>query len=192
MTDQVIDEAPQTEIKNPEALLKKNRELLRELTEAKTALQASQEALAGAQGVNQKLTDDLRTIRIEDPLNAIVASLTKSPGLMMRALKDLFDVELDENNKPVLLNKEGQPLTYRRPKGNHGYTEEVAVTMDRESIFHWIVDAFEGNPDGPAALLPKAQGTGALGSTYTGQRSTQPRAATPTPQAAPVTPLGLR
>lgn len=179
----------QTEVKNPEALLKKNRDLLRELNEAKAALKAAQDALEAAQGVNAKLEGDLYRACATEPLKAIVQALSPSPGLMTRALSDLMDIRLDDDHKPLLFNKEGKPLTWVK-KLRNGFTEDVPVELDRESIVQWILNGFEGNPDGPQALLPKAQGAGATGSSGGFASSARKPTATPTPTA--VTPLGLR
>ena len=179
----------QTEIKNPEALLKKNRDLLRELNEAKAALKAAEDALEAAQGVNAKLEGDLYRACATEPLEAIVQSLSNSPGLMKRALEDLMDIRLDDDHKPLLFDKEGKPLSWVE-KGRNGITKEIPVEFNRESIVQWILNGFEGNPDGPQALLPRPQGAGATGSH--GGIASPARRPTSAQTPATVTPLGLR
>lgn len=180
------------EVKNPAALLAKNKDLLRKLAESNVALQGAQDALKTAQDAHATTAAQLRTARIEDPLAAIVKTLSPHPGLMTKTLKDLFDVELDADGKPLLLNKDGAPLTWQL-KGNNGVTEEVAVSFERESLAQWCIHAFEGQADGPQALMFPAQGTGALGSNWTGPQAVK-QAGSNTHVSTPATPmpLGLR
>lgn len=180
------------EVKNPAALLAKNKDLLRKLADSNAALQGAQDALKTAQDAHATTAAQLRTARIDDPLTVIVKTLSPHPGLMTKTLKDLFDVELDADGKPMLLNKEGAPLTWQR-KGNNGVTEEVTVSLERESLVQWCIHAFEGQADGPAALMFKPQGTGAPGSNEIGLHSVN-RAASTAHVSTPATPmpLGLR
>ena len=191
-TETVTQPTDQTEVKNPESLLKKNRELLRELAETKAALQGAQDALKAAQDAHATTAAQLRTARIDDPLTAIVKTLSPHPGLMAKTLKDLFNVELDADGKPVLTNKDGTPLTWQR-KGNNGVTEEVAVAFERDSMADWCIHAFEGQADGPGVLMFRAQGTGAPGSNGMGSHAVK-QAGSTTQVSTPATPmpLGLR
>lgn len=180
------------EVKNPAALLAKNKDLLRKLAESNAALQGAQDALKTAQDAHATTAAQLRTARIDDPLAAIVKTLSPHPGLMTKTLEDLFNVELDADGKPMLLNKDGAPLTWQR-KGNNGVTEEVPVTLNQESMMQWIVNGFEGDTNSPAALLPRAQGTGALGSNGFGSRAAkQTGSTTHVSTPTPPMPLGLR
>lgn len=180
----------QVEVKNPAALLAKNKELLRELADTKAALQIAQDALGTAQSAHTKTAEQLHSVRVTEPLVRIVSTLSNHPGLMKKCLNDLFDVKLDADSNPVLLDKKGQPLTWTRT-GKHGVTEEVPVALERESMVQWILNGFEGNPDGPQALMFKAQGTGATGSSVASHKRTA-RPVPPPPPPAPLTPLGLR
>lgn len=189
-TETTIQPTEQIEVKNPAALLAKNKELLRELADTKAALQVATDALGTAQSAHTKTAEQLHSIRVTEPLARIVGTLSNHPGLMTKTLNDLFDVKLDADCNPVLLNKQGQPLTWMK-KGQHGYSEEVPVTLERESLAQWIINGFEGNPDGPQALMFKAQGTGAPGSTGISSKPTTPPAPS-APPPAPLTPLGLR
>ena len=192
--NQVIDTAtaPETdtpEVKNSAAILKKNKELLAKLAETTTALKTAQDALKTAQDTHATTAAQLRTARIEDPLAVIVKTLSPHPGLMTKTLKDLFDVELDASGQPVLMNKDGAPLTWQR-KGSNGATEDVAVRFERDSMADWCINGFEGQADGPGALMFKAQGTGAPGANRTALNATKQAGAT-TPAPTPVAPISL-
>ena len=180
------------EVKNPTALLAKNKDLLRKLAEANAALQSAQDSLKTAQDAHATTAAQLRTARIDDPLTAIVRTLSPHPGLMTKTLKDLFTVELDDDGKPLLMNKDGTPFTWQL-KGNNGVTEEVAVKFERDSMAAWCINAFEGQADGPGALMFKPQGTGAPGSNGFGTQAVK-QAVSNTHVSTPATPmpLGLR
>ena len=180
------------EVKNPAALLAKNKDLLRKLAESNAALQGAQDALKAAQDAHATTAAQLRTARIDDPLVAIVKTLSPHPGLMTKTLKDLFNVELDADGKPMLMTKDGAPLTWQL-KGNNGVTEEVAVAFERDSMAAWCIHAFEGQADGPGVLMFKPQGTGAPGSNGFGSQAVK-QAGSTTHVSTPGTPmpLGLR
>ena len=178
------------EVKNPAALLAKNRELLRELAEVKAELQAAQEGQKAAQEAQSKTAGELYAYRVKEPLERIVGTLSPHPGLMAKALNDLFEVRLDESNNPVLFDKQGRPLTWTK-KDKSGFGEEVSVSLNRDSLTEWINNAFEGYPDSPAALMFKPQGTGAVGAS--GGMRHQPTPPKPaTPAAVPTQQFGLR
>ncbi len=187
-----IENTEQIEVKNPDALLKKNRQLLQELTETKAALQVAQEALGTAQSANEATAAQLHTIRVTDPLARIVATLSPHTGLMTKTLNDLFDVKLDAEHNPHLFDKQGQPLAWTETD-RQGRTTEHLVELNQESIMQWMLWGFEGNPDGPKALMFKAQGCGAVGSNGGSYRAqaTPPAARAPAP-ATPEPGFGLR
>lgn len=178
------------EVKNPAALLAKNRELLRELAEVKAELQAAQEGQKAAQEAQSKAASDLYNFRVTEPFDRVMRELSHHPGLMAKAINDLLEVRLDESNNPVLFDKQGKPLTWTK-KDKSGFGEEVSVSLNRDSLTEWINNAFEGNPDSPAALMFKPQGTGAVGAS-SGMRHqpTPPKPATPA--AVPTPQFGLR
>ena len=60
------------EVKNPAALLAKNKDLLRKLADSNAALQGAQDALKTAQDAHATTAAQLRTARIDDPLTVIV------------------------------------------------------------------------------------------------------------------------
>jgi len=172
-----------TEVKNPTALLAKNRDLLRKLSEAEAALQAAQEA-------NSKLADGFYKVRITEPFEGIVREISPHPGLMAKTLKDWFDIRLDADNNPKLFNKQGEPLTWVK-KSKDG-DETVSVSLERASLLQWMINAFDDDKDNPAALLHKAQGTGALGGTH--RVPMQPKSNSATVATNPTNPnqFGLR
>lgn len=184
-------EATDIEVKNPVALLAKNKDLLGKLAEANATIQTTQAALKTEQEKHAMTTAQLRTARIEDPLQVIVNKLSPHPNLMTKTLKDIFDIALDSDGKPVLLKKDGSPLVWER-KGKHGTKEDVPVTLEHESMVKWLLNGFEGHSDSPEVLMFKPQGSGAMGSNGSSFSASKAQAPTPAVTHVQPMPLGLR
>lgn len=179
----------QDEVKNPTALLAKNKELLSKLKQAQEELATAQIAFEGEKSKHSNTTAKLRQFRAEDPFKAVVKQLSPHAGLMEKILLDHLTVDVDADGKAILLNKAGEPLTWTRI-GRDTRQTVIAVELTPESMVDWIRDGLGEVADSPAALLHKARGTGALGSTQGSYRTAPKQESEPVTTAPPS--FGLR
>jgi|GEM_PF-6677219 len=163
-TENTIPEVHDTEVKNPVALLAKNKELLAKLKQAQEELATAQNALEGEKAKHSDTSAKLRQFRAEDPFKAAVKGITPHPGLMEKILREHMDVDVDDDGKAVLKNKAGEPLAWER-KNKDTTSTTMPVELTADSMFAWVRDGLGEVADSPAALLHKAVGTGAPGNT---------------------------
>ena len=102
------------EVKNPAALLAKNKELLKELSDSKAALQAYQDNLEKAQSDQKAMRDRWYQIAVLEPLETDLRSASAAPW---KYLKDtamelgLLKMQPDSEGfeRPTWFNEKGEP-----------------------------------------------------------------------------------
>ena len=189
--NETTTDTTEPEVKNPAALLAKNRELLGKLAAAQAELATAQAALEGEKATHATTAAALHSLRLDGPLQKVLADMSPSPKLLLNVIKEFAKFDLDAEGKPAIMALDGQPLTYEIKNLKSGTTEKVHVQFDHVSMIHWINDAFpQGDPNGPGVLIHKAQGTGAPGASYTSRPPSSKPAAAPAPAARPE--FGLR
>ena len=172
--------APENEVRNPGALLAKNRALLGELAQLKADLESARTALANEKQRADTLGADLHEMRVVRPWQSLLTDIAADghAGMLARALGDYLDVVAGADGGPELRDKEGQPLLLKNRQ-----------LVTPESLRDWIHEHGEsGNFDDLRPLLARARGMGAAGGHA---RTWTP----PTPEAAPApqrTAYGLR
>ena len=177
MTNASID-TNEPEVKNPEALLKKNRELLRELADAKAALQVATDALGAAQSDKTAMSARWYQLAVLEPLESDLRSASAAPWKYLRdtALEHgLLKMQPDEEGfeRPAWFNENGEPADL-----SGGLYRFLAGVYDRTK-----------NDLGQCLRASGTAGSGSTGSSGIGHHMK----AAPAPTApAPITPLGLR
>ena len=111
-TDNTPDTAPDVEVKNPAALLAKNRKLLADVASLKDELQAAKQALETQQQRADTLASDVHEMRVLRPWRSAIAGLVGdgTARAMERCLSDLVQVVAGDDGAPVLMDKDGKPL----------------------------------------------------------------------------------
>ncbi len=183
-TDNTPDTAPDVEVKNPAALLAKNRKLLADVASLKDELQAAKQALEAQQQRADTLASDVHEMRVLRPWRSAIADLVGAgtARAMERCLSDLVQVVAGDDGAPVLLGKDGKPLEI---KGQ-------PVPVSSEGLFQLVEHLAETGED-LRPLLPRATGCGATGNDGRGYRYAAPKPAAPKPEAARANPaFGLR
>jgi len=213
MTDTTT--TPDAEVKNPAAVLAKNKELLAKNAELAARIgelelelaQAKETAGAAVKARDEAVFDHCAMA----PFRRAIKSLgTAVPGLMERTILELCELRLDEDNKPYLVDKAtGKEITTtekvyqhrhipgaRDPRPKDAPPPEEKHTRidpsDSASLARWIFDneskVYPG-VDNPFHLLPRPQGSGATGGTSAAFTNSTPAQA-PEPPKKPQ--FGLR
>ena len=185
-----MNENTTTDTTELDRLREHNKQLLAELKAERTAHKATQDAMASSEATHATTTAELRALRLDGPVQGLLNTISPSPKMMLSAIREHAQFDLDGDGKPVILALDGQPLSYEAP-GKNGQTITELVKFTPESIAWWLNTAFpQGAKDTPAVLMHKAQGTGAPGATY---RPSPPRSnPADTPAPAPRPAFGLR
>lgn len=184
-TDATTEVTPEPEVKNPAALLAKNRALLDTVASLKSELQAANQALEAQTQRADALAQQLHELRVLRPWRAAITDLVgkQTAPAMQRCLDGVVEVAAGEDGEPVLLSKaDGSPLMHEG--------KPVALTVD--GLFQWIHHTAENGGEDLRPLLPRAVGIGAtgnLGSTYGGG---MPRIREPKPAPRKPSQYGLR
>lgn len=176
-TEPTIEPVPE-EVKNPSALLAKNKELLAQLATAKAALQTAQEALGHAQSEKDALTGRLYQIEVLNPLEADLRAVSGGPW------KYTHDTAIESG----LLKMQPDKLGVMRPKW---FDETGKVANLENGLYSFLSGVYSrtGGDLGECLRSSGASGGGAKGGTA-GNADAVQRPTAPTP--APVQALGLR
>jgi hypothetical protein len=177
MTTENTETIEQTEVKNPSALLAKNRELLQQLADAKAALQVAQDALGQAQSDKTAMSERLYQLEVLNPLEADLRGVSGGPW------KYTHDTAIELGLLKMQADKEG----VMRPKW---YDETGKVANLENGLYSFLSEVYSrtGNDLGKCLRSSGATGGGATGGGHSGR--TEPAA--PPPAPAPVMQLGLR
>lgn len=142
-TPEATPEALQTEI---QALRAKNVQLLAELKAVKAAATDATAALEAMQGERDAAVADVRALRLDAPVAALVADVAVDGELFRTLFDKHYRFDLDDNGAVVILDSEGKPAMVTEPGsittgGNHrskrpedvrtpGKTRPAAFTAD--------------------------------------------------------------
>ena len=187
-TDNITDTALDTtevEVKNPAALLAKNRALLKELAEVKSELQAANQALEAQTQRADTMGTELHDMRVLTPWRAELAGLVGAGTvrLLERGLSDHLDVVAGEDGGPSLVGKDGDPLQFKDGK------PVSATWQDVSKLVHELA---ENGQDDMRPLLPRAVGCGATGNDGRGYRYAAPKPDPKRPAGRATPSFGLR
>ena len=177
--ESTVDAAPDVEIKNPAAVLAKNRALLTELAEVKAALQTAQDALKTAQESSSAWREKWHQIDVVAPFDKSLDEVSAVPSRFLRQLVTelgllKFEADAQGVDRPTWFDETGKPAD---------------LSKGLKHFMHGVSDRTKGQNE----LAHLLRGTGASGggaqpSSYV-RFAPAPRPVAPTP--AP-TPLGLR
>ena len=131
MTDtptSTADTAPEVEVKNPAALLAKNRQLLSDMASIKAELKAAQDALDAAQSAEAAWRDRVYQSEVLAPLEADLRGAAAGPW---QYLKDVcaeagllkMEASADGFERPVWHDETGEPADLER--GLYGFLCDV-------------------------------------------------------------------
>ncbi|MGO1541406.1 MAG: hypothetical protein ACTHXB_07225 [Luteimonas sp.] len=210
-----VDTAPDAAAlqKEIEALRAKNKELLGKLRAAKDAGNAAatglQEAQEGAQAAQEALqaerdalADEVRRLRLDGPVAALVADLAIDGDLFRHLFDKHYRFVLADDGSPAIVDGEGNPAQVKEPDvvrkigkpGTSGYREEVTAGKARPARFtsEDVVLLCDGTPDkdrfAHVLVASRADGGGAVGS-----KGLQPGPSPiPKPDKPKPQPFGLR
>lgn len=175
-TDNDLDTAAVPEVKNPAALLAKNKELLATVAQLKTELEAARAALTTAQDDAGQWRTKWHESAVVAPFEALLATATSLPtkylreGLIERGIVKMLADE-DGIERPTWHDAKGSPMDV--PTAPWRYLADL-------------------KDDGLNAIL-RSSGTTGSGATPGFSSSGSAPAAKPTPPAAPKAPAyGLR
>ena len=179
-TDMTTPETDAVEIKNPAALLAKNKELLSKLAETNTALKTAQDALGVAQASATDWQARWHKTAVLDVLNADLKAVAAVPTKYMRDVVNelgLLKMQADGEGieRPVWLDEKGEAADL-----SNGLHRFLCGTYERLG---------QGNELGQVLRASNARGSGA-GSSSGGY--TTPAKATHVFTPATPIPLGLR
>lgn len=197
--ENTTDSALQAEI---DRLRGKNTELLAELKAAKAAATDAQTALEAAHGERDAALADVRALRLDKPVAALLADVAVDADLFAQLFARHFTFAVAEDGGVVIHDTDGNPAQVQEPGsvttgGNARTTrpdERSAAGKARPATFTAAdVEALaRATPDAGkfAALIPdRASGGGATGS----RGGSVPAPSTPAqPAASPASPYGLR
>jgi hypothetical protein len=173
------DKTLEDEVKNPAALLAKNKELLKELSDTKAALQASQASLEKAQGDQKAIRDRWYQIAVLDPLETDLRGASAAPW---KYLKDMT-MELG------LLKMQPDAEGFERPTWFNEKGEPADLTG---GLYRFLSDVYKrtGNELGSCLRSSGISGSGATAATRSASERSETTSPIQTP--APAYQLGLR
>lgn len=169
--------AEEVQVKNPAALLAKNRELLQQLTETKAALQTAQDALGKAQSDKAAMSDRWYQLEVMKPLEADLRDASAMPW------KYLQDTAAELGLLKMVPDAEG----FERPQWFDEKSEPADLSGGLHKFLSGVYERTQ-NDLGRCLRASGTQGSGASGSTG---RSTPAPTTTPTPTPTPMK-FGIR
>ncbi|CEG53044.1 hypothetical protein LGR51_01035 [Pseudomonas sp. NP21570] len=157
-------------------LRQKNAELLDELKRAKAKSNDSS-------GELETLRAEVRSLRLDKPLDAMLADLfVVSPRLARAELEEDFSFELDEAGDIVVLNKEGERVTVEDPpEQGHIRGKQRPIGFNRDDLRKVLAETGKWDR---ILIGTRATGGGASAQPYRGQTTTAAPAGEPQPAKA--------
>ncbi|WP_434026179.1 hypothetical protein [[Pseudomonas] boreopolis] len=192
-------EALQAEI---DALRAKNAELLAELKAAKAKATDAQAALEAAQGERDAALADVRALRLDQPVAAVLDDVAVDGELFGQLFARHYQFALGDDGRVIILDAKGEPAMVREPDtvvtgGNKGGRPEERRTPGKVRPATFTAGDVrllaEGTPDAERFVrlyAVRANGGGGPGPGYRDLSPTGP-AGKPEAQPAP-SPFGLR
>lgn len=175
--ESTTESTPDVEVKNPAAVLAKNRALLTELAEVKAALLTSQDALGAAQSDKTAMGERWYQLAVLEPLEADLRSASAAPWKYLR----------DTSAELGLLKMQPDSEGFERP----AWFNEKGEPADLSGGLHRFLSGVYARTQNDLGKCLRASGiTGGGATTSSGSYRPTPSPAAPPP--APITALGLR
>ncbi|MCA0241121.1 MAG: hypothetical protein LCI02_09670 [Proteobacteria bacterium] len=199
-THETTPEPTGDEVKNPAAVLLKNKELLArnaELQARVTELEGQAQALTEA---HSKLQADFADFHIRRPLARVAEQISPVPDLWMAEFSKLYDVRQVGDDLRVFDKKTGEMCVV--PEGTR--TAGKPIDLTPESLWAFLDRGVSERSKKDSECDPQAarfnwlmrylgpSGGGAVGSFGSGLKGVMPSAPAPSPEPASTPPLGLR
>ena len=124
-----IDNTPQPEqpeVKNPAAVLAKNKELLTKNAELAARIAELEGQLTEAATNHEKLSNDFADFHIKRPLARLAEEISELPDVWMTEFSKSYDVKPVENDDLGIFTKDGKRCTI--PEGRTNGGEPVKFT----------------------------------------------------------------
>lgn len=159
MTDKTLEELQSENM----ALLEKNRELLAELKKERGKARELEEKAGDGNDELETLRQEVKELKLHQPVRDLLSSILVAPKYSMQEILDVYDFDLDEKGKIIMLNKDGSPVT-RVPDKKAGSAEdlkEVPVAFNEKEVWEHLKST--GDFD-HIVIGSRASGGGAPGS----------------------------
>ena len=116
------------EVKNPAAVLKKNKELLAKNAELTTRIAELESKLGEATASQEKLQNDFADFHIRRPLARLAEEISPLPDIWMAEFSKHFDLKVVENDDLGIFHKDGTRCKEPGRKGEKGGGDPVKFT----------------------------------------------------------------
>ena len=126
--------APQTEqhdeVKNPTAVLKKNKELLSKNAELTARIADLEAQLADAAAKHEKVANDFEDFHIRRPLARLAEEISPLPDIWLQEFSKHYDLKVVENDDLGVFLKDGTRCMGPGSKGEKGGGDPVKFTAE--------------------------------------------------------------